>query len=57
MWRITKYKCDENGKPYGDPFTSECFSQELMETYKNPKYVEKIEECIEPNKFKVIWTR
>ena len=42
MWKITKYHCDESGKPYGAPFTTDCYSQELMESYKNPKFVEKI---------------
>lgn len=55
MWIITKYHCDENGQPYGEPFTSICYTAELMESYKNPKYVVKIEELSNNNK-KVIWT-
>ena len=54
MWKITKYHCDENGKPYGDPFTTDCYSQELMESYKNPKFVEKIE-AVEGATLKTIW--
>ena len=56
IWRITKYHCDENGVPYGDPFTSICYSYELMETYKNPKYVVSIEEQIDLYKWKTIWS-
>ena len=44
IWRITKYRCDQNGIPYGDPIQSMCYTQELMESYKNPKFVLKIEE-------------
>ena len=54
MWQITKYHCDENGKPYGEPFTSICYSQELMESYKNPKFVEKIE-AFEGSSLKTDW--
>ena len=55
-WKIYKYRCDENGIPYGDIVTSNCFTQELMESYKNPKFVEKIEE-IKNCESKVVWTR
>lgn len=54
MWRITKYHCDEWGVPYGEPFNSVCYTNELMETYKNPKYVLKIEEII-GTEYKTIW--
>lgn len=56
IWRITKYHCDEEGRPYGEPFQSLCYTQELMESYKNPKYVIKIEEEKSKNKWEVIWT-
>lgn len=54
-WRITKYKCDETGKPYGTPIQSLCFTQELMEAYKNPKFVVQIEEKIGENNWKIVW--
>lgn len=57
IWRITKYHCDENGMPYGETFQSMCYSKDLMETYKNPKYVESIEEEVAINTFKTIWTK
>lgn len=57
IWRITKYRCDQMGIPYGEPIQSLCYSMELMETYKNPKYVVKIEEEISSNQYKVIWTK
>ena len=42
VYRITSYHCDENGKPFGEPFQHIVYTDELMETYKNKKYVEKI---------------
>ena len=57
IWRITKYRCDQNGVPYGDPIQSLCFTQELMESYKNPKFVIKIEEQVALDTYKVIWTK
>ena len=57
IWRITKYRCDQNGVPYGDPIQSLCYTQELMESYKNPKFVLKIEEEVAKNQYKVIWTK
>lgn len=57
IWRIWKYKCDEQGVPYGDLVCSMCYSQELMQTYKNPKYVEKIEVQEDDNKFVTIWEK
>lgn len=54
MWQITKYHCDEYGQPYGEPFTSICYSYELMESYKNPKFVEKID-IIEGSSFRTVW--
>lgn len=56
-WRITKYRCDSEGVPYGDTIQSLCYTKELMESYKNPKFVVKIEEEVELNVWKVIWTR
>jgi hypothetical protein len=55
MWLITKYHCDENGRPYGEAFQSECYSQELMESYKNPKFVVAIQEKIGAGQYKTIW--
>lgn len=55
-WKIYKYRCDENGTPYGEIVVSDCLTQELMESYKNPKFVEKIEE-LKNSESKVIWTR
>lgn len=55
-WKIYKYRCDENGTPYGEIVVSNCLTQELMESYKNPKFVEKIEE-VKNCESKVIWTR
>ena len=55
-WKIYKYRCSEDGQPYGDLIVSDCLTQELMESYKNPKFVEKIEE-IKHCTTKVIWTR
>lgn len=55
MWTITKYKCDQTGKPYGKPFTSICYTPDLMESYKNPKFVEKIE-LMEGKTLTPIWT-
>lgn len=43
--------------PYGETFQSMCYSKDLMETYKNPKYVESIEEEVAINTFKTIWTK
>jgi hypothetical protein len=57
IWRITKFRCDQNGVPYGDPIQSLCYTQELMESYKNPKFVIKIEEEVAKNQYKVIWTK
>lgn len=56
IWRITKYRCDESGMPYGDPIQSLCYTQELMESYKNPKFVIKIEEEVSPSEWVVVWT-
>lgn len=47
MWRITRYHADENGEPVGEPFVSDCYTEELMNSYKNPqlsKLVVKIEQ-------------
>ena len=56
IWRITKYRCDEAGMPYGDPIQSLCYTQELMESYKNPKFVVKIEEEVSPSEWIAVWT-
>lgn len=55
-WIITQYHCDENGIPYGEPYESICWTEELMESYKNPKFVEKIVEVNKASK-KVVWER
>lgn len=55
-WIITQYHCDENGTPYGEPYESICWTEELMESYKNPKFVEKIVEVNKASK-KVVWER
>lgn len=55
-WKIYKYRCDENGMPYGESVISDCLTQELMESYKNPKFVEKIVE-VKNSESKVIWSR
>lgn len=57
IWRITKYRCDVTGTPYGEPIQSLCYTKELMESYKNPKFVLKIEEEDDHNNWKVIWER
>lgn len=57
IWRITKYRCDTTGTPYGEPIQSLCYTKELMESYKNPKFVLKIEEEDDNNNWKVIWER
>lgn len=57
VYRITDYHCDENGKPYGEPYQHLVYTDELMETYKNPKYVEKIEEFLHGDTWRVIWTK
>ena len=46
VYRVTSYHCDENGKPFGEPFQHIVYTDELMETYKNKKYVEKIEDAM-----------
>ena len=56
IWRITKYRCDSTGTPYGDPIQSICYTRELMESYKNPKFVLQIEEEVH-DEWRVIWTR
>lgn len=55
-WLITKYHCDNEGVPYGEPFTTICFTEELMESYKNPKFVTKIVE-VGLRSRRVIWER
>ena len=57
MWLITKYKCDENGKPYGEPFTSLCYTQDLMEAYRGRHFVEKIDEIVCNDQLKTVWSR
>ena len=58
MWRITRYHVDENGNPYGEPFIPDCYTEELMESYKNPqlKSVVKIEQYT-AKKWTVIWSK
>lgn len=55
MWKITKFEV-KDGIPYGDPITSICYTQELMESYKNPKFVVKIEEIVGKNKLELVWS-
>lgn len=54
LWKIYKFKCDANGLPYGDVVTSMCYSKELMESYKNRKFVVKIEE-VSGSEAKTVW--
>lgn len=56
IWLITQYHCDSDGKPYGEPYETVCYTEELMESYKNPKFVEKIVEVSKGSR-KVVWTR
>ena len=56
-WKIYKYRCNEDGRSFGDVITSICYTEELMESYKNPKFVVKIEEFDKKTGFKVIWER
>ncbi len=55
LWKIYKFKCDSNGLPYGDVVTSMCYSKELMESYKNRKFVVKIEE-VSGSEAKTVWS-
>ena len=57
VYRITSYHCDENGKPFGEPFQHIVYTDELMETYKNKKYVEKIDVFVRKAGWKSIWTK
>lgn len=57
VYRITSYHCDENGKPYGEPYQHIVYTDELMETYKNPKYVEKIDVFVRKAGWKTIWSK
>jgi hypothetical protein len=57
MWLITKYKCDENGKPYGDAFQTPCYTQDLMEAYRGRHFVEKIDEVVGNGQLKTVWSR
>ena len=57
MWWITKYKCDENGKPYGDAFTTPCYTQDLMDAYRGRHFVEKIDEVVGNGQLKTVWSR
>lgn len=57
MWLITKYKCDENGKPYGDAFQTPCYTQELMDAYRGRHFVEKIDLVMGNGKLKPVWSR
>jgi hypothetical protein len=57
MWKITKYHCDENGSPYGEPFTTVCYTQELMESYRKAHFVQKIVEVLGKGQEKVVWER
>lgn len=55
MWKIYKFKCDEFGNPFGDVVVSDCYTQELADSYKNTKFVVKIEERVN-GKYQTIWT-
>lgn len=57
VYRVTSYHCDENGKPFGEPFQHIVYTDELMETYKNKKYVEKIDVFVRKAGWKTIWTK
>ena len=57
VYRITSYHCDENGKPFGEPSQHIVYTDELMETYKNKKYVEKIDVFVRKAGWKPIWTK
>lgn len=57
VYRVTSYHCDENGKPYGEPYQHIVYTDELMETYKNPKYVEKIDVFVRKAGWKTIWSK
>ena len=57
VYRVTSYHCDENGKPFGEPFQHIVYTDELMETYKNKKYVEKIDVFVCMDGWKPIWTK
>lgn len=57
VYRVTSYHCDENGKPFGEPYQHIVYTDELMETYKNPKYVEKIDIFVRKAGWKPIWTK
>ena len=57
VYRVTSYHCDENGKPFGEPYQHIVYTDELMETYKNPKYVEKIDIFVRKAGWKSIWTK
>lgn len=57
MWKITKYHCDENGSPYGESFTTVCYTQELMESYRKAHFVQKIVEVLGKGQEKVVWER
>ena len=57
VYRVTSYHCDENGKPFGEPFQHIVYTDELMATYKNKKYVEKIDVFVRMDGWKPIWTK
>lgn len=57
VYRVTSYHCDENGNPFGEPFQHIVYTDELMETYKNKKYVEKIDVFVRKAGWKTIWTK
>ena len=57
VYQVTGYHCDENGKPFGEPFQHIVYTDELMETYKNKKYVEKIDVFVRKAGWKTIWTK
>ena len=57
VYRVTSYHCDENGKPFGEPFQHIVYTDELMETYKNKKCVEKIDVFVRMDGWKPIWTK
>lgn len=57
VYRVTSYHCDENGKPFGEPYQHIVYTDELMETYKNKKYVKKIDVFVRKDGWNPIWTR
>lgn len=62
VYRITRYRRDEDGKRYGEPVQHLVYTDSLMETYKEMNrtarllLVLKIEEFVVGDTWRVIWT-